>query len=515
MDLKRHILNPIKYEIKQFKELKFRKLNEITIEVLSREGGGATKIEGVDSKTDSRVYSKEVLYQTDKVDNKEIKDKIYHKELDKTDKNINNPSDNLLDIIYNGKILSITNMGTEWKEVYKIKLNKTIDFIPGDSVGLYCYNPEHVIKVLLSYLNYNQEASSYNDIYNTFYKIERKGCYSYEYSGNLYGFLRKIDVLSLPKKSFLNSLSEERDKNNMVEVVRDMSSGLEGVNNISTTDRVNDLKYLCSKEGVKDYYNIYKNFNNLLDILEYFKCKITLELLAEHCEFIKPRYFSLINNKSGNIELLIGIMSHSVSNSVRYGQVSAFIKEKYNEKYMNIDINKDENKDRDREESEYSNSKYGCCNDINYNDSNTKPILDNIDFVYRMNRLLRLQETKKHLLISTGTGIAPFISFYKNRRKDYLMWLIYGCRNVCDDLSKDMFDRKNVVYSADYEYTGNYKYVSDYILGNVEGIKEFILSDCSVYVCGSIQMQKSVLGIFKEYFSFIIEEKRMFFDSWN
>jgi sulfite reductase alpha subunit-like flavoprotein len=317
-------------------------------------------------------------------------------------------------------IRSIKRLHCTWREVYRIKFDRIVDYIPGDSMELLCPNrPEHV-EELFGVLNLKDGN----------YRIIKSGRGGFTYEGSLKDFFKyKLDILSIPKKSLLYDLSQ------------------------TCTDDLlkRKLEYLCSKEGVGDYFGIHKRWNNLLDIIYTFNCKPTFEMLIEHCGIIRPRCFSLINRRNEEMEILCGIMKNEEENA-RYGHCSGFFKF-YNPK-----------------------------------------LKDKLSMCIRENRLLRMKESERSLLIATGVGIAPFISFINNSKPEQEMWMIYGHRHSEDDLSSDI---KGHVKLSKVE-SGKGKRITDYIEENTEEIRQYIQGgSCYVYICGSPNMQKDVIDIFK------------------
>lgn len=338
----------------------------------------------------------------------------------KTNENIN-----LIDT----NILNIENLFCTWKKVYKVQLNYTLDFVPGDSIGLLCSNNDLLVNEMLSLLEMSGDTLLY---------IEQIGKTGFQFEGSLRDFFKYIfDFTSLPKKAWLMDISK-------------------------TSKNKHDIEYLCSKEGVKDYLSIIKNWNNVLDIIYTFQCKPSLEDLIMNCQTIKPRYYSLTNHVNEKCEILVAI----IKKGDRYGHVSNF-----------IDMQ-------------------------NYN---------NLKICHRPSKLFRLNFCKKVLGICTGTGIAPFFSFLKNKEDDQYIKLIYGFRNQEDDLIKDAKYKKTEIIKI---LSCNKIYVTDYLLQNLNKIKTYIKDGCLVYVCGRPDMQKTIYSIFNENFSEIVKEKRLFFDSW-
>lgn len=231
------------------------------------------------------------------------------------------------------------------------------------------------------------------------------------------------------------------------------------------------LEYLSSREGSRDYFGMINNWNNILDVLIMFGCKPTLEDLVTGCEILKPRYFSLTNKLGEYYEILVGINSKEVElvgnrkSEIRYGHVSQFI--------------------------------------LNPNGQ--------IKVCIRESKLIRLNNSKKNLIICTGTGIAPFLSFLKNKSIEQHFWVIYGFRSTEDDLYVGEYENTEV----DRVLSSEGKYVTDFVFENLEKVKEYVQRECAVYVCGRMDMQKEIYRIFCSEMSSLVEEKRLFFDNWQ
>ncbi|KAM0673549.1 hypothetical protein GVAV_002924 [Gurleya vavrai] len=325
------------------------------------------------------------------------------------------------------KIVNQENFNCDWREIISIEFDCFSKYVPGDSIGILCPNDDFYVEKIIEILEINK-----NDIL----EIERTGLDAFKYSGTVFNFFKNVfDFKSLVKKSFLYSL-------------------------VDVSEKKDELIYLCSKAGSVDYFSMYKNWNNLIEIFTFFESKPSLENLILHFNTIKPRFYSLTNKFNNNYKIIIGFLH---------------------------------NKDK---------TKYGHCSEYFKNNN-----AGDLKICYRENKLMRYKPSLKILMIATGTGIAPFLSFVSNEKVDY--WLIYGCRTENDDLSKKINIRKDVVYSK------NKIRVTDFMIQNIENIDLFIKKDCLVYVCGNINMQKEIINIFKEKFLYIIDEKRIFFDNWS
>lgn len=323
------------------------------------------------------------------------------------------------------KILSLENQNTNWRKTFKIKFDKKFDFIPGDSLGIYCPNSNQLIDTMLNVLKINPEESFEFTLAN------------YHFEGTFYEFFKyHYDFRAIPKKIFLYNLS----------------------NTIINPEKKNALLYLLTQHGVNDYINLIKNYNTILDIIIFFECKPTSEMIFTFAQFIKPRYFSLINKRLDNSEILAGIHEVKRNDETYYGQCSEYFLNPLNE----------------------------------------------IHGFVRPNKLFQCSGENKILMIGTGTGIAPFLSFIQNHPGE--MWLIYGCRSKDDNLAKNLKIKSTILLSSENNR------VTSFLKNNHE-VQDYISNGTSIYVCGNISMMKEVKGILENYKDVEIG-KNLFFDSW-
>jgi len=232
----------------------------------------------------------------------------------------------------------------------------------------------------------------------------------------------------------------------------------------------NELEYLCSPEGTNDYMRLGARMNTLADILEEFGCRPSIEELLVYCEILKPRYYSLIQ-ASGQAEILLGVISNCVDGCEMLGHVSRFVTAEY--------------------------------------ESGTAPYSIPVEYVLRKSALFHGFTSRNIICFCTGTGVAPCISFYRR----YLLSgcidglrLVYGFRSDEDNLL-NYYDMKCDVILAK---SSDKSYVYDF----VDVIKEYN-GDCNVFICGNMNMQRSVFMAIKSKFAQLIEEKKVYFDNWS
>lgn len=140
-----------------------------------------------------------------------------------------------------------------------------------------------------------------------------------------------------------------------------------------------------------------------------------------------------------------------------------------------------------------------------------------ISYVYRENKCLKFKD-ENMMLIATGTGITPFISFIENSTKKVI--LIYGYRNSNDNILQEYFKinpEKRKILNKNIEIiemlSSKNEYVTKYLEENFEKYQDFLKTG-NVYVCGG-KMKKEIYSIFLKKYSQIFKDKRIFFDNWT
>ncbi|CAD27143.1 putative oxidoreductase [Encephalitozoon cuniculi GB-M1] len=194
---------------------------------------------------------------------------------------------------HTARIVEVEKLKTDWREVYRMKLDKKFDFKPGDSIGILCPNNDALVDEIMEILGLKDFGC----------QINRTGRSPFNYTGMIRDFFKHhFDFTSLPKKSLLFNLARSCTETNR-----------------------RYIEYLCSKEGTADYLGIGRGWNNTIDIIRTFECKPALEEVIGECEIVKPRYFSLINEVGRESEILVGITSKIFDRFVRYGHVSDLV----------------------------------------------------------------------------------------------------------------------------------------------------------------------------------------------
>lgn len=322
------------------------------------------------------------------------------------------------DIPYSpGRIRAVERRPCTWRTVYSVILDEVPDFVPGDSVGLLVPNEAELVDGLFAQCGLEDTPVS----------IDRDGRHGFSYTGSLRDFfLNHFDFRTLPKKAFLRALAR-------------------------TSPRRAELERLCTREAAGDYFAIAAAGTTVLDVMRIFGCRPGLDVLVEHGELIRPRFFSLTNRRGDRAAILVGVLDR--------GHVSSFVAR--------------------------------CTPGAS------------VRWYVRPNRLMRMTAAPHLLCICTGTGIAPFLSFMRNRAPGQRVLVLYGCRNVEDDLSEGVPGVFRVLSSAG-------RYVTD-ILREDTGDVGLFLRESDVFVCGSRVVQRSVLGILRTSSA----AGRLFFDDWR
>lgn len=330
------------------------------------------------------------------------------------------------------RITAINKMPCTWREVYTVKFDMQSEFCPGDSVGIICPNSDVLVTEMCRLLGINED-----DVYS----LVIMGQVNFTFEGPISVFFRRYyDFRSIPKRSLLYELLQD-------------------------CGRKAELTYILSTDGINDYFNLYSNMNTIIDIIHYFKCRPTLDLIARYCEFIKPRHFSLTNNEKDPYEILIGVVEQKRGSGSVYGHFSQYI--------MNASVN------------------------------------DVLPFYLKTNTLMHMKKGRRNvLMIATGTGIAPFLSYISNNFSGD-KWLIYGCRSEEDNLASGVTIRKDVVYSRDKMY------VTDFVTNNKDKVAKFLQCFPYIYVCGSKKMQSDIKGIFNDNWIGVVDGRKMYFDDWE
>lgn len=284
--------------------------------------------------------------------------------------------------------VAVKQLSGKHKEIFHVSFPNAsaLTYTPGDSVSFKVSNADARAVLMLKILSLEGRA----DNPFAFRRIHKKtGEIAFSYKGTLLAYFKHMfDFASIPSKAFLHKLHETVPH----------PACKDGV------DARDYLRYLSSKDGSRDYFSLYGSWSSLLDIVVTFNCMPSLEMVLAYGAEIKPRSFSLINHKDqSDLAFICGAMTKSMHGAnrpfLRHGHTSAFIRQLHS-------------------------GGPGSCGEGCIYDIEVKP-----------NRLMRISYEAKHLvLFCTGTGVAPFISFIRNRLSSQTIDIFYGCRDQDDNI---------------------------------------------------------------------------------
>ena len=234
------------------------------------------------------------------------------------------------------------------------------------------------------------------------------------------------------------------------------------------TDIINDEQkmelFLSKRYNIADFI---KEFDSL---------QLSLQDLSDIFPTIMPRYYTCSSsyNKNNNIiELIITLVSwKGPKNDIRYGLTSNYFNNLYKYKSYN---QKDEYVNISLKESAFN---------------------------------LPKDLSKPMLMICTGSGIAPFISFleeleFKKKDNNYETYLIFGSKNIKNDFifEKELKEYKKKGILTEY-YTAFSRdqekkiYVQDLLEKEFskEKMEELVINKgMNIYICGSLSMGNAVI----------------------
>ncbi|OAG33172.1 hypothetical protein NEIG_01597 [Nematocida sp. ERTm5] len=349
-------------------------------------------------------------------------------------------------------------------------------YTPGDSLLMWAPNSDEIVEVLMGLFNIKEDKCV------QFRRIRcRDSSLIFSFSGRISGYFKYfLDITSIPSKLALFRLSQYAEKNK------------------------DQLEYLSSKEGSGDYFALGRNWNTLIDILLQFRVKIPFEALLEVSKEIKPRAFSFINGEDDDCEFVAGILTDTES-PVRNGHFSDFLLRNTGNKAETMGTSLIQKKFMD------------CIYRVKHKENN----------------LFKLRSSSTVcLLFGIGTGVAPFISFIRNCRKDCQFTLFYGCKSS----EENILVKTSIAHGKEHpsEYTGAFLLKTE--CPNVEvhvvysqthlsiRMGEFLeknaaqvqkkcaeLSLDGIYICGNKEATKSI----SNYFAVNHPEVLLHSDDWS
>jgi NADPH-ferrihemoprotein reductase len=245
-------------------------------------------------------------------------------------------------------------------------------------------------------------------------------------------------------------------------------------------DNKNKLLFLASSEGKAEYdAQIQSGMRGLIDIIEDFDVKLSLENLIQISSLIQPRLYTIASSSKqnpNNVQLCVSINNDALPNgSNKLGLTSGFLVRRYEEFLQGKNLGKAK---------------------INIRDSTFS---------------LPTDASLPIVMVGPGAGIAPFKGFADE--KAYLiktggentygeMTLYFGCKGTnWDNLYKEEFAQHQAEgilkeYSVAFSRETEKKvYVQDLIQKNREQMNQLLFEQNGVmYICGSMAMGKSVLA---------------------
>lgn len=109
------------------------------------------------------------------------------------------------------------------------------------------------------------------------------------------------------------------------------------------------------------------------------------------------------------------------------------------------------------------------------------------------------REAKEVILISNGTGIAPFIGMIQENTKKKKIHLYSGFRTKTETtayyekFTEEMIEKKQLLaFKVAYSRTENHQYVTDLIKNDIYFFTNILATGGYIMICGSLAMQKDV-----------------------
>jgi sulfite reductase (NADPH) flavoprotein alpha-component len=125
------------------------------------------------------------------------------------------------------------------------------------------------------------------------------------------------------------------------------------------------------------------------------------------------------------------------------------------------------------------------------------------------------------IMISNGTGIAPFLGMIDDNHKKVNCHLYCGFRAASsfelyqDTMEKNLANQKLSSLNLAYSREGNKQYVNDLVLRDQERIAEAMKSDGVIMICGSLAMQKDVIEHLETIFKQSNNKEVSYYQSHN
>ena len=359
-----------------------------------------------------------------------------------------------------------------------------IKYKPADSVLIYPKNKKEIVDIVINHLEQGKE----NDYIN--YKLIEQNKD------------KELFNLSLPEgitvKEALNEfidLSCHINKNILSKLINYLSD-------INEKNKANEI--INDENKLSEFLS--KNYNIAEFIKEFNSLKLTMQRLCEIFPIISPRYYTCCSSYKKNnniIEIIITLVTFKGPlGEIKYGMTSNYFDELFKSK------------------------------SFQKNDEYARISLKDTEFKFPFH----LQTPM--LMIGTGSGIAPFISFLQefesiknnNAEMNFETYLIFGSMNKKNDFifenELNEFKQKGVLkeYFTAFSRDQDKKfYVQDALMKNFdkEKIENLIIKRIMhVYVCGSVRMGNSVKEKLKELlgdenYERMVKNKQLYLETWE
>lgn len=360
------------------------------------------------------------------------------------------------------KIISIEELrpnntnGSTLRVIFDLK-GTDFKYKPAENILIYPKNKEESVNIVLNKLTSVKETDFIN------YKITK---------------INKDESLNLPVPEGITvreALTEYLDLS--CQVTKDILKKLQ--NNIDDFHQFQRVKYILSNE--KEYEEFASKRYNIADFIkENDSIKLTMKDLIEAVPKISPRYYtcsSSYNKNNDTIELIITLVSWKGPNEdIRYGLTSNY----FNDLYKNKNLQKKD----EYVKMSIKESVFNLPSDL------STPML----------------------MMCTGSGIAPFISFlqeleFNQKDKKFETYLIFGSMNKKNDFiyEKELnnFKEKGILteyytaFSRDQEKKVYVQNVFEKEF-NKERLEQLVNKGLKFYICGSVSMGNAVIKKIEE-----------------